>query len=188
MNRSYITALLFVVSVSLATAQNSAIKVNVLSPMVRTANFSFEQKLGPETSLQLGFFYTSAKFDGDRYTGIGVTPEFRYYLTETEAIRGFYIAPFLRYNKINIKTTSTYTDGNGNTTTEKVDVDLNGFGGGVVVGKQWVFKEHITIDMFVGPKGMSRNIKVNSGNDADVNFRGFGGFGIRAGITFGVAF
>ena len=184
----FLTILSFIAVTNVAMAQRTAIKVNVLSPIVRTANFSVEEKLGAQTSFQLGFYYTSLKRDDQGYSGYGITPEFRYYLGQTEAIAGFYIAPFLRYNKINIKAESTTTDGQGNTTTQKVEADLNGFGGGVVVGKQWVFKERITIDLFIGPKGMSRNVKVKSGNEDDFKVGAFGGFGVRGGVTFGVAF
>lgn len=179
---------LFLLVANVSIAQRTAIKVNVLSPIVRTANFSIEQKINSESSFQLGFFYTDFKRDDDGFSGFGITPEYRFYLSEsTEAINGIYIAPFLRYNKINIVATEEQYDGQ-TTTTVKREADLNSFGGGVVVGKQWVFKERITIDMFAGPRGMSRSLTVKSGTEDDFRTGFFGGFGIRAGITFGVAF
>lgn len=61
------------------------------------------------------------------------------------------------------------------------------FGGGVVIGKQWIFKEKISLDIFIGPSYSSGNVKVESGQDTfDTGV--FDGFGIRTGLTLGFAF
>jgi hypothetical protein len=121
------------------------IKFNLLSPIAQTFSGAYENVLSPETSLQISIFINAY--------GFGVTPEYRYYLSETPAPRGIYIAPFLRYQEI---------DGYEST-----------FGGGLVIGKQQIFKNKISIDAFFGP---SYNTFV-----VDEVFA----FGLRAGITIG---
>lgn len=161
-----------------ANAQSNAIKVNLLSPVVRTINLSYERVISENGSIQLGFFYTGAKVSDVKIDGFGLTPEYRFYLSSTPAPNGFYVAPFLRY--INFKA-EDQTDNTINKAT------VTQFGGGVVVGRQWVFKERVTFDLFIGPKYQGTDVKVTSGQDT---FSGslFNNFGIRGGLTLGVAF
>jgi Protein of unknown function (DUF3575) len=164
-----------------AFAQKSALKINLLSPVARTLNLAFEQTISENSSLQLGFYYTGAKASDVKLRGYGITPEFRYYLSSTPAPAGFYIAPFLRYSSY----TLSAPDGNGQTD----EATLSNFGGGLVVGKQWLFKERVTLDMFIGPRYLSGDVKVKAGSSQDSFSTGlFNGFGLRGGITLGVAF
>lgn len=168
----------FVVAANAAMAQSNAIKINLLSPVARTFNIAYERALNENGSFQLGFFYTGAKVGDVKIDGFGITPEYRVYLSQTPAPNGFYVAPFLRYIKFNAE---DKTDNSVN------KAEVTQIGGGVVVGRQWVFKERVTFDMFIGPKYQSTDAKVTSGQDT---FSGslFNNFGIRGGITLGVAF
>ncbi|MBX2969347.1 MAG: hypothetical protein KF803_08240 [Cyclobacteriaceae bacterium] len=121
------------------------IKFNLLSPIAETFSGAYENVFSPETSLQISVFINAY--------GFGVTPEYRFYLSATPAPSGVYIAPFLRYFEV---------DGYDAT-----------FGGGLVIGKQNLYKNKITIDAFFGP---SYNTFV-----IDEVFK----FGLRAGITVG---
>lgn len=122
------------------------VKVNLLSPIAETFSGAYENVLSPETSLQISVFINAY--------GFGVTPEYRYYLSATPAPQGVYIAPFLRYFE--------------------VDGDEATFGGGLVIGKQSIFKNKVSVDAFFGP---SYNTFV-----VDELFE----FGLRAGITLGL--
>lgn len=84
-----------------------------------------------------------------------VTTEYRYYLSETYAPQGVYLAPFLRYYQID---------------------DFSILGGGLIIGKQVLFKDKVTIDYFLGPSINGYNF--DGENDAY--------FGVRAGITIGL--
>ncbi|MBX9890955.1 MAG: DUF3575 domain-containing protein [Chitinophagaceae bacterium] len=103
--------------------KKNLVKVNMLSPLVRTGSFFYERKIGTNSSLQLGVFYTGSKFDELKLRGFGITPEFRYYASEKGAMEGFYLAPFLRYQHYEI--TELMNKGT-----------LNTFGGGLLIGKQ----------------------------------------------------
>ena|ERR1041385_1829410 len=174
-----LTLVVFVALAGSAIAQpTNAIKINLLSPVARTFNIAYEKAINESGSFQLGFFYSGAKISDTKISGFGITPEYRFYLSQTPAPNGFYVAPFLRYN-------SFTAQDNSNNTVNKATVTQ--FGGGVVVGRQWVFKERVTFDMFIGPKYQNTSTKVTSGTDS---FSGslFNSFGIRGGITLGIAF
>lgn len=82
----------------------------------------------------------------------------------------------MRYQ--NFKLTEDVSDSEGT---------LSMFGGGLVIGKQWIFKEKISLDIFLGPQYTTGDVKVTSGSDTfDTDV--FDGFGIRTGLTLGFAF
>jgi hypothetical protein len=85
----------------------------------------------------------------------------------------------VRYQSVKIENKDTDAEAN-----------LNAIGGGAVVGKQWVFKERVTLDIFLGPSYNGGNVKVKTGTDDEFDnlSAGFSGFGLRAGLTLGVAF
>lgn len=160
-----------------ASAQDNAIKVNIFSPIVRTLNLSYERVLSESSSIQFGFYYTGFSGAGMQYRGFGITPEYRLYLSESDAPAGFYVAPFLRYQNITITVEETDDEGT-----------LSTFGGGLVVGKQWVFKERVTLDLFIGPSYNVGDVETDANEDEfDIN-ASFSGFGVRTGLTLGLAF
>jgi hypothetical protein len=177
-NVKLLAVLFFTALAGGAMAQSSAIKINLLSPVARTINLAFERAISEDGSIQVGFFYTGAKIGDTKIDGFGITPEYRIYLSQSPAPNGFYVAPFLRY--VNFK-----AENKTDNSTDKATVTQ--FGGGVVVGRQWVFKERVTFDLFIGPKYQGTDIKVTAGSDS---FSGslFNNFGIRGGITLGLAF
>lgn len=177
----FLTLLLVVAVANVALAQKTAVKIGLLSPIARTINVSAEQAISENSSIQLGFFYSGAKLPGDtKISGYGITPEFRYYLSASSAApNGFYVAPFLRYQAF----TASNNDNN-----VRNEGTLSSFGGGVLVGRQWIFKERVTFDMFIGPKYQDWSYKVKSGTDTFSDGSFFGNFGLRGGLTLGIAF
>lgn len=171
------TALLVNFSVH-AQSKSSVIKINILSPVVRTLSAFYEKPLSETSSFQLGLQYTGARLVGIRYSGFAITPEYRFYLSKTtDAPNGFYVAPFLRYQNLTVRDVDLTTSG--------TDAKLNTFGGGVLVGRQWLFgrSENVALDLFIGP---SYNAGSVNGDDIDVS-SGFNGFGLRFGLALGLA-
>jgi len=156
-----------------ATAQG-VLKINILSPIVKTINVQYEQAASATSSFQLGFFYTGVSNSGTTFKGFGVTPEYRFYLSDTEAPQGVYVAPFVRYMSFKLEDEDSSSKAH-----------FNAFGGGLILGKQWIFKEKVALDLFIGPSYSSGNVKVTSGTD-DFDTGAFDGFGLRTGICFGV--
>lgn len=180
MRKIQLLTVVFVIAAGAAIAQpQNAIKINLLSPVARTINLAYERAINENGSFQLGFYYTGVKTGGVKLSGFGITPEYRFYLSQTPAPNGFYVAPFIRYNSFTAEDTS-------DNTVSKATITQ--FGGGAVVGRQWVFKERVTFDMFIGPKYQSTSAKVTSGTDTFTGGSLFGNFGIRGGITLGLAF
>lgn len=163
-------------------AQENVVKFNIFSPIVKTFNVAYERVLNENSTAQLGLAITGIKIGDTKFSGLQVTPEYRYYLTGDSAPDGTYIAPFVRYSNFTLK-----VEGGGITTDE---ADFTSFGGGAVIGRQWLLGDSdlISFDIFLGPTFSSGNIKVKSGNSASFETGGFEGFGLRFGVTLGLAF
>jgi hypothetical protein len=184
MKKLFAVMVMFAAAVS-ANAQDgkqNAFKANLFSPIVKTGSFFYERALNEKSSAQLGFGFTAYNRDNVKVSGIFITPEYRFYLSN-EALNGFYVGPYVRYQ--NLKVEDKTDDGSGSTETSKAT--LSTFGGGVVVGRQWMFGDIVTLDIFAGPNYNSGKVKVTSGDDVDVPGT-FEGFGVRFGVTLGIAF
>lgn len=172
--------------------QKSVIKVNVLSPIVKTASLFYEHPVSDNKSVQLGFFYTGYKVSETKFSGFGFTPEFRFYLSGDDAPEGFYVAPFARYQNFTLSTPSMGTfNANGEyvaSTGKDDEATLNTVGGGVIAGRHWIFGEHFSLDVFLGPQLNTGTMKVKSGSEESFSTGAMSGFGIRTGVTFGLAF
>jgi hypothetical protein len=178
-----------------ASAQDNIVKVNILSPIVKTGSFFFEHKLNDNSSVQLGALFTSWSIGDTKVTGFAITPEYRFYLSERKAaMEGFYVAPFVRYQNLTLKDTYTGLMYNSNTgtyttSTSTDEASLDTFGGGVLVGHQWIFKQRFSLDAFLGPSYNGGSVSYKNGsNSGTLDAGSFKGFGIRTGITFGIAF
>jgi hypothetical protein len=155
-------------------AQN-VLKINILSPIVRTLNIQYERVLNESSAFQLGFFYTGYSDDVTTWRGFGITPEYRFYLSDSPAPAGVFVAPFLRYQAFDVE------DDIGGA------AKFSAFGGGLIIGKQWLFKDKITLEVFIGPSYLVGEVKeATSGVEFDSG--AFEGFGVRTGITFGFKF
>src|SRR5690349_6942363 len=147
-----------------AQAQGNAVKINFLSPIVKTFNIAYEKTVKENSSFQLGLYYTGFSASSISYKGFGITPEYRFYLSDSPAPAGFYVAPFLRYQSL--KLTEDEFDS---------EATFSSMGGGVIIGKQWVFKKRVTFDIFLGPAFNSGKVKVDDGTSEDT-FDVAGGF------------
>lgn len=174
--KPFLAVITLVLFATVANAQSNAIKINFISPIFQTINVQYENAFAADKSAQLGFFYTGASVSDTKFTGIGITPEVRFYLSDTDAPDGFFVAPFLRYQNFTLEEEITGDE-----------AELSTFGGGLIVGRQWLFKEKITFEAFLGPSYASGDIKVTSGTDS-FDTGAFDGFGLRIGFTIGLAF
>lgn len=184
--KKLVLAALLAGTATAASAQSTVVKVNILSPLVNTGSFFAEHRLSAHGSAQLGAFFTYSNGAATRLRSIGITPEYRFYLSDTKpALQGFYAAPFVRYTH----STFTFDDWDQNASNAPASrLTYNAFGGGLVVGHQWLFKRRISLDAYLGPSYSFNSVRLEL-PDADFDKRyNPRGFGVRAGITFGVAF
>jgi hypothetical protein len=187
MKKILFSSLLILLSFSFTTnAQEyqNALKLNPLSLIASTGNIAYERSLSETSSLQIGVFYTGYKLSGMTYSGFGITPEYRKYLTG-EALNGLYLAPFLRYQSLTLK--DSYDDIFTGTTIEE-KATLSTIGGGLLIGRQWCFGA-FTLDIFGGPQYNSGTVTYDATYTNTFEISGaFNGFSPRFGTTIGFAF
>ncbi len=158
--------------------QSNAIKINPLSLFLATGNVAYERAVADNQSVQLGLFYSGVGLGDIKYSGLGITPEYRFYFAgRKEALNGVYAAPFLRYQSFSLKDKST-TD----------EAKYSSFGGGAIIGWQKMWDSGFVLDLFAGPSLNSGKFKNESDEDEFDISSGIDGFGIRTGITLGFGF
>ncbi len=184
---------------SAASAQENILKVNVLSPAVRTGSLFYEYAFGRNATLQFGLLYTGMKNNETVARGFAFTPEYRYYLSKKKSVlKGAYVAGYLRYQNLGFSkdrlATYTFTDTiTGITTTTEVnetaEAELVTWGGGVLIGTQTIFKNKLTLDAFIGPGYNSGDVEhKDEKHDVEFNTKLWHGITIRFGVAIGLAF
>ena len=180
MKKLLIIAGLFAVitNVNAQGAKQNAIKLNPLSLAVMTGNVSYERAINHNQSIQIGGFYSGVSAGGLKYSGFGITPEYRVYVGGAkEALNGLYVAPFARYTNFSLTDKSTSTS-----------TTFSSVGGGVDLGWQKMWKSGFVIDLFAGPAYNSGKFKNSSDQSQYKLSFGLNGFGARAGIGIGFGF
>jgi hypothetical protein len=172
-----ISAILFI-SANLLAQKMNGIKTDLFSPILRTGVFKVERVINEDISIQLGFFYTGYHQRDSEVTlkGYGITPELRYYLSETPAPNGAYLAPNIRYMDLTAEDPLL-----------NEEATLSSIGLAVNLGKQWLLKDMILIDAWIGPSYNFRTVEDVSGN-VDIGISEANGFGLRLGLAIGIAF
>lgn len=171
-------AAFFFISSSLMAQKKMNIKTDLFSPILRTGTLKFERAFTDDISFQLGFFYTGIHPRNSETTlgGYGITPEFRFYLSNSPAPHGTYLAPNIRY--YNLTATDPIVNEEGTLT--NISLAIN-------IGKQALLKDIVVIDAWVGPSYNFRTVSASS-PDFNVGITGVNGFGVRLGIAIGIAF
>jgi len=169
-------AIMMLAGISITKAQNTIVKANLLSPLVRTGSFFVEQKLNDDSSIQLGILYTGNTWDDTKVRGWGITPEYRFYLSDSPAPKGFFVAPYARYLNYNLEND------------ENDEAKLKGLGAGLIIGQQYIFKKRVSFEWFFGPGYTSIDLDAKSGIEDDFETDTWDGFTLRAGLTVGIAF
>ena len=157
--------------------EKNVIKVNSLALILATGSIFYEREISDLTSAQLGVGFFNYKLGDTKFTGLFLTPEFRLYVKKN-AIDGFYVSPYLRYQNYNFEDKTDLETNKGTLTT---------FGGGVAVGRQWIFTKGFVIDFFFGGHYSGSSIKTTAGTEpTDINK--LEGFRTRVGLCLGFAF
>ena len=182
MKKVLLAATLLVAATALKAQDNgspqNAIKINPLSLVFATGNVAYERAVSGNTSVQLGVFYSGVSISGLKYTGLGVTPEFRiYFAGNKQVLNGVYAGPFVRYQNFSLKDKDSDSK-----------AEYSSFGGGAVIGWEKTWASGFVLDIFAGPQYNSGKIKEKSGSESFDVAGSIDGFGIRTGITLGFAF
>ena len=158
--------------------KKNVVKSDLFSVFLRTGVIKYERAFTEDISAQLGFFYTGyhPRDSQSELSGWGITPEFRFYLSDTPAPSGTYIAPNFRYMKLDVYDGETMQS--GKFTNSSLAFNL---------GKQWLFKDIVTLDAWVGPSYNFRTLSEVTG-EVDPGVEDANGFGLRIGLALGIAF
>lgn len=168
---------MLILSAGLSAQKMNTVKTDLFSAFLRTGVLKYERAFNENMSAQLGFFYTgySPRDTESSLNGFGITPEFRYYLSDTPAPNGTYLAPNFRYMKLNVEDPVANESGT-----------LTSLGFAINLGKQVVLKDIIVIDAWVGPVYAFRS--VDASGELETGISDVDGFGVRLGIAIGIAF
>jgi hypothetical protein len=194
-SKLFVIVLIFTASV--VSAQNKNIlKLDISSPIMRTANISFEHQTKERSSFVIGGLYQdqSDGFASSYITRLAITPEFRYYMGKYNAPEGIYLSMFARYqymealeevylgyDPITYMSIYDYTKRN-----------INTGGVGMSFGYQRIFQDKISIDVNFGTIWNSGDTRVSTDapfiqapNEA---FRPYVGYFVRTGVAIGFLF
>lgn len=156
------------------SAEKNVLKVNTLSLFLGTGSVFYEHGFSDKVSGQLGIGYLNYGVSENRFSGLFITPELRYY-PKGNAIDGMYVAPYLRYQNLTVKV-------------DPSKASLTNVGGGLAFGRQWITKSGFTMDLFLGGHYTTAKLKVDSGSESDFSIGAFDGFGVRIGFALGFGF
>lgn len=175
---AFVISVFLLISTSLLAQKKTTIKTDLFSPVIRTYTLKLERAFTEEIAVQLGFFYSGFNPRESETTlrGYGITPEFRFYLSDTPAPNGTYLAPNIRYFRFSV--TDPLVNEEGALTNLSLAINL---------GKQAILKDIIVIDAWIGPSYNFRSISETSA-DFDAGIANVNGFGLRVGIAIGLAF
>jgi hypothetical protein len=155
--------------------EKNVLKVNTLSLILGSGSVFYERKLTDLTSAQFGVGYLNYKIGDTKFNGLILTPEFKLYVRKN-AIDGFYVSPYLRYNKFGYEVKDNSSKGS-----------LTSFGGGIAFGRQWIFQKGFMMDLFFGGHYTKASVDITSGTEpADITK--IEGFKTRVGFAIGFAF
>ncbi|HHG84716.1 MAG TPA: DUF3575 domain-containing protein [Bacteroidetes bacterium] len=180
------------------------LKVNPLSLFLATINVQAEHVLNERFSAQIGTYFggnviplTDDNISQGELKMFGLTPELRYHTNfdERECPRGLYFAPFLRFRRIIQTYEGPISDPEGLATRGNLKMRRTNFGGGVLIGCEFIIGDHFALDLFGGPQFSigKRKLEIScptcTGNEtAKPTGLDFAGIEIRTGICLGYAF
>lgn len=173
--------------------RNNILKLDVHSPIMRTAIVSYERIINADASWGISLLYTD-KSEGitnaDYLSRLVVTPEFRYYLSKDAAPAGFYLSGNFRLQRL-IAESFEYT-GIEPFASEVLIRSISTVGAGLNLGFQEVFKDRIALEVFMGPcwnSGDKRSGLSRSGNERPNDiFMPYVGYFLRSGVNVGFLF
>ncbi|HAO04795.1 MAG: DUF3575 domain-containing protein [Chitinophagaceae bacterium] len=144
---------------------NNIVKINLGSIAVKNIALQYERAVGKKISVAMGVRfqpYGTIPFKsviedqvdepdvkvGDMKLGnIAISPEFRYYFGK-KALRGFYVAPYVRYANFKTQTPINYTSGT-DTKTAFFKGNISSISGGILFGSQFKLSKNFVLDWWI---------------------------------------
>lgn len=144
--------------------KKNAVKLNITSLAYKNIGLQYERALAPKIAVacQIRFMpkgslpFTNS-LDGKlgdsldiaaiKVGGFAITPEFRFY--PKHVMKGFYLAPYLRYRKVSLEAPVNYMDDNNAKQTITLDGKFSTFGGGLMIGSHFNIGKSFSLDWFI---------------------------------------
>lgn len=193
---SKLFVIVFILTTNVVLAQNkNIIKLDISSPIMRTANISFEHQTKDRSSFVIGALYQdqSDGFANSFITRLAITPEFRYYMGRYNAPEGIYLSMFARYQYIeSIEEIYLYDPISFLPLYEYKKGNINTGGVGLSFGYQRVFQDKISIDVNFGTIWNSGDKRISTDEPfvsaPNEMFRPYVGYFVRTGVAVGFLF
>ena len=188
-----ITFLILLCIVTITTAQKNKeiypqdlnkkheLKINVFNLVaLSSVNASYERLINKDASFGFDIFYnTNNNFDDDlrKYS---LTSYYRWFFSEKFATRGFFVEGFGMLNTQEAREYNSFTDDQGNITSNSTIKERTDFALGISVGGKFVTKKNFVAEVFIGLGRNLFNIKPDDFFDTSLVSRG----GISLGYRF----
>lgn len=160
------------------------IKLNPLGALVETLNLSYEVKTQEQQSFNLNTLFIlgynltnelgidkSELGSKPSYSGFVISPEYRFYLGQSEELKGMYMSPFYSLLKYNVS--NEYSSN---------EIAVLGHSIGVLAGYQAIVRHKLVFDFNIGLGKRMHNIDYKIGGEQRSDFI------YRLGLNFGIAF
>jgi hypothetical protein len=153
----------------------NVIKVNPLGLLFGSANVGYERALNEKSSFVIAPQFGGFKLGGVKYSSFGAGAQYRFYFSKTKtAPEGFYAAPQISFVSGKVKFEGFDSE---------EETKFSSFGGGAMVGNQWIFNSGFVIDLGAGVMYQKFNYKDNEDNSF-----AFKGSGMLPALSFSLGY
>ncbi len=195
-SKLFVIVLILTTSVVSAQKNRNILKLDISSPIMRTANVSFEHQTQERSSFVLGVLYQdqSDGFASSYISRVAITPEYRYYMGRYSAPEGIYLSMFARYQYMEAleETYIGYDPITYMSIYEYTKRNINTGGVGMSFGYQRIFQDKISIDVNFGTIWNSGDTRVSTSEPfiqaPNEGFRPYVGYFVRTGVAVGFLF
>jgi hypothetical protein len=168
---------------------SNVFKINLMSLPFSTVSAQYERVRTNQTSLCLGLRYQpetqipvdfgptltdlgadtflKSSFANFKLSNFAITPEFRFYLKQDG--KGFYIAPFARYEQVNLSIPLNNKLNSGRVLNSTLTGARTNIGGGIQLGAQFNLNKRFVLDWWIVGAYFGSNATELSFEDANLN-------------------
>lgn len=185
MKKIVVFSLLLALACLWVNGQNNVIKANLTRLMTLKAEVAYERAFLKKFSSQTTFTYQipSSKIPGTgkmftdafensgiydaKYNAYWITQDFRFYLSPIkESPKGIYLSLFGRYSNRILNMVFIDTLNNGRTFKTDGRININGIGGGIMLGHQWIIANRLSLDLYIIGLGYNKHtFKLKASSD-----------------------
>ena len=177
---------------SIAPSYRNIIKIDPIRFFSSTFQLSYERLVDKDKSLNFSAGLIYKDTESESVNGFRGEFQFRYFILEREIYnpaRKIYFAPFIFDQYVDVINRNYY---NSSGMQEQYSYKTNAFGGGIVMGVNWVFSKRFVIDAFLGggvrTSNMDKNNNVYYTNNNGIMDYGYKGIFPRVGLDLGFTF